>query len=373
MRFLVLFLVVVTTTNVVSAFSLSKSSSSSQFQEQKVQLSNGITGTITKGIPSPPSSPNPFADVFNQNKKKEKPVLLFLHGSFHGSWCWEEYFMPFFVEKGYPVVAFNWRGTSGTPTGNPDIKKVKVSEHINDLQCLLDTLPEIVGSNVSGSNANIKPILLSHSFGGIIVMKYLEELYTKNKTGNLDYNDLFSGFITMCSVPPSGNGKLTLRYLQRSLIDSYKITAGFAMKKCITDKKLCRDLFFGGSSSEDNDSSGISDDDIERYQTNFKLDSDDATIDLIDLGKQLPSFQCTKDGIAPFINAQDGDGTTFPPTLVVGAKDDFIVDEQAVVETATYFDSGKPAVVDSPHDVMLGSTWKNTATIILEFIENKIL
>lgn len=53
----------------------------------------------------------------------------------------------------------------------------------------------------------------------------------------------------LCSVPPSGNGKMTMRFLFRSLKDSWKITAGLAMKKVIQDDELCRELFFNRSVS----------------------------------------------------------------------------------------------------------------------------
>ena len=42
------------------------------------------------------------------------------------------------------------------------------------------------------------------------------------------------------------------------------------------------------------------------------------------------------------------------PSLVIGAKDDFIVDDVGVQETAKYY-GVEPVFVDSPHDIMLGS------------------
>ncbi len=31
--------------------------------------------------------------------------LLFVHGGWHGAWCWDEYFLDFFAAKGYRVLA----------------------------------------------------------------------------------------------------------------------------------------------------------------------------------------------------------------------------------------------------------------------------
>ena len=31
-----------------------------------------------------------------------KPPLVFIHGSFHGGWCWDEHWLPYFAARGYP-------------------------------------------------------------------------------------------------------------------------------------------------------------------------------------------------------------------------------------------------------------------------------
>jgi pimeloyl-ACP methyl ester carboxylesterase len=225
------------------------------------------------------------------------------------------------------------------------VKKVKLDEHASDLKSFLEQIPELVGSKE-------KPILISHSFGGLAAMKYLEQY--PERALSLD------GIIIMCSVPPSGNGKMTLRFLKRSLVDSWKITAGFAMKRCIQNDSLCRDLFFGGT----DDDNGISDQDIARYQSYFARDTE-AVIDIRDLLKNLPSLTAV-DGKAPHLDK-------FPPCLVIGSERDFIVDREGVEETATYFGIEQPTFVDSPHDVMLGRNWKNAASTIHDWVQAAIV
>ena len=154
---------------------------------------------------------------------------------------------------------------------------------------------------------------------------------------------------------------MTMRFLRRSLKDSWKITAGLAMKKCNEDPVLCRELFFGSGDSEDD--LGVTDEDIERYQGNFRRDVD-ATINLGDLAKKLPSACAEKDGKASF-------ASYLPPSLVVGAIDDFIVDKEGVEETARFF-GVEPVVVDSPHDVMLTNKWQNGADAILNWLERDV-
>jgi pimeloyl-ACP methyl ester carboxylesterase len=313
----------------------SKSARFASIIETKIELSTGITAQVLSSNPANPT---------------QQPPLVFVHGSFHAAWCWTEYYFPYFVELGYPVAALSLRGTGGTFAG-PGIKKVKIEDHAKDLQSFLQQLSHVV-------NSNTKPILISHSFGGLAVMKHLE-------MHDAAANDL-SGVVTMCSVPPSGNGPMTLRYLRRSLVDAWKITAGFAMKKAIRDEGLCRDLFFGGQVSPDGnkDDFGVSSQDVERYQSYFERDTE-AIIDLGDLVQRLPSKQAM-DGRAPHLE-------TFPPCLVVGANRDFIVDRVALEETSTYFGVDAPTIVDSPHDVMLGRNWKNGADAIDRFVQDRMV
>ena len=272
--------------------------------------------------------------------------------------------MQHFASLGYPVVAFSWRGTGGTPAAEGQTK-VQAGQHGQDLQSVLDALPRLL---VYPKEKEIKPILVSHSFGGIVVMKYLEGLY-EEEADNSKPSDLFSGIVSMCSVPPSGNGKMTMRFLKRSLVDSYKITVGFAAKKAITDANLCRELFFGGTKKAQEDGTiedyGVSDADLTRYQSYFKRDTV-ATIDLLDLAKKLPSKHVDGEGRAPFA----GD---MPPCLVVGGSDDFIVDLEGNTETAKYYGLEAPLIVDSPHDVMLGAKWRNAADALHQWIQSKVV
>ena len=84
---------------------------------QTVKLSSGTTAEIISCRPKAASS-NFLESLFglsSSDKKSKKPVLAFLHGSFHASWCWAEHYMPFFAERGYECVSLSLQGTGGTP------------------------------------------------------------------------------------------------------------------------------------------------------------------------------------------------------------------------------------------------------------------
>ena len=334
------------------------------YEERQVLLDTGVSMKVTLG------------GLENQqqqsNNNNNKPLLVFLHGSFHGGWCWTEHFFDHYIAQGYTVVAPCWRGTGGTYAGD-GVQKVQIQQHVADLESLLQQLPSIIrestnatatASSNSPEDVIANPVLIAHSFGSLAVMKLLQL--------HPEYSRLIRGIAMMCGVPPSGNGRMTMRFLRKSLVQSYKITVGFAMKKCLTNAALCRDLFFGGppvvlvERQEDAtktsmlDDHGISDADIQRYQGYFARDSA-ATIDLFDLAKQLPSAVAVEGGKAPF---------DLPPArMVLGARQDFIVDREGVEETARFFDIQEPVYVDSPHDVMLGSQWTNAAHALDRFLE----
>ena len=300
----------------------------------------------------------------------QKPILIFLHGSFHSSWCYNEHFVPYFVTLGYPVLAYSWRGTYDTPVppasrtssssnnNTNTSKKVKIGTHCHDLHELFQQLPTIFDKDIWESSGK-KPILICHSFAGLYVMKYLEQEYFKNN-GRRGGFGLLGGIICLCCIPPSGMKSLTTRCLyRRPWKDTWDIIKGLAMKRCLYDVSLCRKLFFDNDTSEE---------DIQRYQTYFRRDGL-VTIDLANLKKELPSLKCDKEGRAPFVTSDD-----FPPALVIGAKHDFIVDLQATIETCKYFgvssndDDEQLVMVDSPHDIMLGKAWEETANIINNWI-----
>jgi pimeloyl-ACP methyl ester carboxylesterase len=358
-------------------------------QEDQVQLSNGISMQVLSCLPQqpPPRNNDKVACVTTD----PTTILVFLHGSFHGAWCWAEHWLPYFAQqRGYICVAPSWRGTGGTPVRS-GAKKTKIDQHVDDIRSLLELLPVFVTRKLAESstfhsetNATLEGgtavplpvVLISHSFGGLVVMKYLERYHASVGTSlpTRPPGCSVGGIVSMCSVPPSGNGRMTRRYLQKSLRNSWKITRGLALKHCCTDVALCRELFF--QSSNDTDQDQLSDAEIERYQGYFARDSV-ATIDLMDLARKLPSAQTKPDtGQALFLVAEDR-ATKQLPCLVLGARHDFIVDRQGLEETSRYYfgttlHDDALVVVDSPHDVMLGPKWKNAAHALDDWLQHTI-
>ena len=176
-------------------------------QTETRQYSLGKTkAELISAIPrreTPKSTENFFASLLGGggNQSEDKPTLVFIHGSFHASWCWEEHYMPYFASQGHPCVALSLQGTGGTPTNEEGARKVKISSHIADLDALLRGLSDGDSSLGFGLGESPQIVLVGHSFGGLTIMKWLEKFYESEKSQSIN----LVGVALMCSVPPSGN------------------------------------------------------------------------------------------------------------------------------------------------------------------------
>lgn len=124
----------------------------------------------------------------------QKTTLLFVHGAFHGAWCWEENFLPYFSQRGYPSYAVSLRG-HGKSEGHENISSFTLEDYVEDISEVLSGFEE-------------PPVLIGHSAGGAVVQKVLEL-----------YPDKVKAVILIASFPYNGLG---LKGLLRILIKHFK-------------------------------------------------------------------------------------------------------------------------------------------------------
>jgi non-heme chloroperoxidase len=89
-----------------------------------------------------------------------RPALLFVHGAFAGAWIWAENFLPHFAAHGFPAYALSLRG-HGQSYGRDGLAWHSLVDYVDDLEAAIDALAEA-------------PVLVGHSMGAVVVMKYLE-------------------------------------------------------------------------------------------------------------------------------------------------------------------------------------------------------
>jgi pimeloyl-ACP methyl ester carboxylesterase len=63
----------------------------------------------------------PRLEVIDKGTCSEShPVpLVFVHGAWHGAWCWDEHFLDYFADRGYRALAVSLRGHGNSTTTKP--------------------------------------------------------------------------------------------------------------------------------------------------------------------------------------------------------------------------------------------------------------
>jgi pimeloyl-ACP methyl ester carboxylesterase len=172
--------------------------------------------------------------VQEANVQQPKAPILFIHGSFHSAWCFAENYLDYFSSLGHHCYAVSLRGTSttGMPPQDPG-ERVRIEQHVSDIKCALANLKASIDYKEGVTVPD--PIIVAHSFGGLIVMKLLEDKELRQS---------LSGACLLCSIPPSGKGPMTQRFIKSKFLGSLKIVWGLAFKAATNDPAICRELFF---------------------------------------------------------------------------------------------------------------------------------
>lgn len=86
--------------------------------------------------------------------------LLFIHGGWHGAWCWDDGFLDFFANNGFRAVAVNLRGHGASTLSKP-LNRCSIADYVEDV----GTAAQMLGG---------EPVLIGHSMGGFVVQQYLQ-------------------------------------------------------------------------------------------------------------------------------------------------------------------------------------------------------
>jgi pimeloyl-ACP methyl ester carboxylesterase len=143
--------------------------------------------------------------------------LLFVHGAWHAAWCWDEHFLNFFADKGYRALAVSFRGHGNSTTHTP-LRACSVADYVEDVSSVADSLP-------------IRPVVIGHSMGGLIVQKYLESRDAP-------------AAVLLASMPPHGNLGSSLRWIRRHAWHFTKMLATAKSLPYVSTPQLARERFF---------------------------------------------------------------------------------------------------------------------------------
>lgn len=147
-----------------------------------------------------------------------KPTpILFIHGAWHGAWCWGENFLPFFAEKGYSAHALSLRG-HGSSEGN--LKTASLDDYIADVLQIANQF-------------NTHPILIGHSMGGYVIQHYLQR-----------YADNVPAAVLVASIPINGIAPMNLRLIANFPKIAFRVIRNLDTYEMIRSPQTTKALFF---------------------------------------------------------------------------------------------------------------------------------
>ena len=143
--------------------------------------------------------------------------LIFVHGAWHGAWCWQDTFIPFFARAGFAVTALSLRG-HGQSEGQSGLRWHSIADYVADL---------------AGVAADLRPapVLIGHSMGGLVVQKYLERAPA-------------TAAVLLASVPTSGATATALRVLRRHPARFAQINLRLSLYPLVETPELAREYLF---------------------------------------------------------------------------------------------------------------------------------
>lgn len=255
--------------------------------------------------------------VSSQPKGLSRSVpILFVHGAWHGAWCWEKNFLPYFAEKGYASYAMSLRGH-----GKSEIPKrfrcMRISDYVADVAQVVDQIPET-------------PVIIGHSMGGLIVQKYLEK-------------HISPAAVLLASVPVKGVFRTTLRIARRHFFTFLKANLTLSLYPLIGKPQLTREAFF---------STNLPPDTLNDYFSLMQDESYLAFLDMMLFNLANPEKVSTE-------------------MLILGAKEDALFYPDEIEATAAAYGKTPEMFKGMAHDMMLEAGWQAVADRIIGWLDEK--
>lgn len=251
-----------------------------------------------------------------RERRFETP-LLFVHGTGHGAWCWDENFLPYFAENGFSAHAVSLRG-HGASAGGERLKWTSVADYVADVFQAASALPK-------------SPAVIGHSLGGLIVAKYLEKhsapagiLFAPSPSEGM----FLSGFKIQLQNP--------------GLMMKVALKQDYAVM--FSTPKLAKKFLFSADADEEK---------IAEYVSRFGRESYRAALEMI---YNLPNPRKIK----------------APALLVVGAENDALIAPKKIEKTARAFKADCKIFPAMAHDLMLERGWEKVADFMIEWLAQKI-
>lgn len=242
--------------------------------------------------------------------------ILFVHGAWHGAWCWAEPFLPYFADHGYAAYALSLRG-HGKSEGRERLRWTRIADYVADVEQVAARLPR-------------PPIVVGHSMGGLVVQKYLE-------------THVAPAGVLLAAVPVGGIWRTTLRIAGRHPRLFLKANVTMSLYPLVSTPSLAREVFFSADMPAEQ---------VGGYSASLGDESYLAFMDMLVFN--LPKPQKVKS-----------------PMLVLGAEQDAIFSPGEIQATARAYHTQAEIFPGMAHDMMLEAGWRAVADRILDWLKEK--
>lgn len=249
-------------------------------------------------------------------EQKYQTPLLFVHGSCHAAWCWDEHFLPFFAAQGFSAHAVSLRG-HGASAGGEKLKWASISDYVSDVFRAAEALPQV-------------PAVIGHSLGGLVVQKYLEK------------HPAPAG-ILISSSPSEGMlwEGMKVQFKNPWLLTKVSFRQDYSM--LYTTPERAKKFLFSADADEEK---------IAEYAGRFGKESYRAVMEMI---YNLPKPRQVK-----------------TPLLVLGAENDAIIAPKKIEKTARAYKAECKIFPGMAHDLMLERDWQKVADFMIDWLKEKI-
>ena len=247
-------------------------------------------------------------------KPKFKTPLLFVHGAWHGAWCWEN-FMDYFYKLGFPCYALD------LPCHGERKEEKKLGRHsMMDYVREIETVAEKIGN----------PVIIGHSMGGFATLKYLE----RNKPPAA----VLVAPGTFRKLPTTTVIKMLFQYPVEML------RLALLMTQKIKSEKMYRHMFLYNAPKE------VS-------EQGFKNIGRESSLAL--LGMSLPLVWLKPKKVSS-------------PVLLLASGHDYFFPVRAEKRTAKAYGADFILYEDMGHNLMTETGWEDVAADILKWLNEKV-
>jgi pimeloyl-ACP methyl ester carboxylesterase len=263
-----------------------------------------------------PAAARPKLEVISKapSSPRAAPPILFVHGAWHGAWCWDEFFLDYFAAHGFEAHALSLRA-HGASEGRSQLHRCRIRHYVEDVAAVAASLPT-------------SPILVGHSMGGFVVQKFLE-------------THLSPAAFLLASIPPDGARSMYARLMRNRPLDVLRANATLSLLPFISDPERAQRLLF---------SAAMSGEDVVRHHRLLEDESMLGALDCLALERVLPN-------------------EVRSPIHVMGAADDALVAGYEIEATARAYGTEALVFDDVAHDMMLDPNWRSVADTMIKRLD----